>query len=224
MTRINWFLAAGVLLCVCTAPARAQMGMGMRGPDLRGVFRPIVGAGAEYSVERAGMPKTAMEISVVGKETMNGKDAYWMEMGVTPPSGAGAMYMKMLASVDNNNVVTSRMIMQMPGQQQPMEMDTQVMRGNQAPRSADIRKQAERVGSETLTTPAGTFVCEHWRLSDGSGDFWISEKVSPWGLVKMVSKDSTLTLQRVITDAKTHITGTPVRFNPMNMMPPGQQP
>jgi hypothetical protein len=219
---MQWLFATGFLVCAGTAPARAQMGM--RGPDLRGVFRPVVGAGAEYVTEHAAGSKTTTEISIVGKEQVNGKDAYWMEIGLASPSGAGTMYVKTLNYVDGDSLVTSRTIMQIPDQQ-PMEMNSQMgMRGNQPPRSTDVRKEAERVGTEAVTTPAGTFVCEHWRQKDGSADFWISEKVAPWGLVKRVSNNSTMTLQRVITDAKTHITGTPIKFDPMNMMRQPQQP
>jgi hypothetical protein len=83
--------------------------------------------------------------------------------------------------------------------------------------SSDSRKQMVLVGTETVTTPAGTFSCEHWRKKDGSKDVWISENAGPWGLVKMVGKDS-MTVQRVFTDAKTHITDPPVKFDPMEMM------
>jgi hypothetical protein len=50
--------------------------------------------------------------------------------------------------------------------------------------------------------------------------------VGPWGLVKSENKDSTMVLTKVITDAKDHITGTPKKFDPMQMMRDrqGQQP
>jgi hypothetical protein len=40
-------------------------------------------------------------------------------------------------------------------------------------------------------------------------DFWISEKVTPVGLVKMVSRDSTQVLVRLITNAQPRIKETP---------------
>jgi hypothetical protein len=46
--------------------------------------------------------------------------------------------------------------------------------------------------------------------------------VSPWGLVKSQGKDSNMLLTRVITDAKSKITGPVQPFNPM-MMQQGQQ-
>jgi len=218
MRRITWLLAAGLGCCAWAAPVREQMGM--KGPDIQGVFHPVVGAGAEYAVEMQGQPKSSMELSIVGKEQVNGKDGYWLEMGMANPHMGGMMYMKMLYVVDNGTVVVSRMLMQMPNGN-VMEMPVQGAQ-KRPPQSADITREMERVGNETLTTPAGTFSCVRWRKKDGSSDIWLSEKVVPWGFAKLVSKNTTMTLQRLITDAKTHITGTPTKFDPMKMM--GQRP
>ncbi len=201
--------------------ANAQMGggMGMRRPQVEGVFSPVVGQGAAYEVQREGGKegKTTMEITVVGKDTVDGKDAFWLEFTVDNPRGDGQMVMKSLLVLDGQNTRTEKMIMQMPGMD-PMEMSGQMMarRGNQT-QSADIRSTADDVGPESITTPAGTFACEHYRAKDGSADYWISKNVSPWGLVKSTSKDSTMILVKVITDAKDKITGTPKPFNPMGM-------
>ena len=109
----------------------------------------------------------------------------------------------------------------MPGQQ-PMEMDANMMNmgGRQSiqTQSADFRDKAEFVGTESITVPAGTFTCQHYRMKDGSGDAWISDKVSPWGLVKMQDNQRTMVLAKVTTDAKDRITGTPTKFDPMQMM------
>jgi len=77
----------------------------------------------------------------------------------------------------------------------------------------DIRDKADDVGNESVTTPAGTFTAHHYRMKDGSGDFWLSEKVSPYGLIKGQGKDFTMVLTKVVTDAKDKITGTPVPFS-----------
>jgi hypothetical protein len=102
-----------------------------------------------------------------------------------------------------------------------MEMDMNMnMGGHRMPQStpSDIRDKAERVGTESITVPAGTFSCEHYRMKDGSSEAWVSDKVAPWGLVKTQGKDSSMVLTKVITDAKDHITGTPKKFDPMQMM------
>jgi hypothetical protein len=221
----SWFVVAACLFFA--APARAQMGGpmgGMRPPAMQGVFNPVVGSGAAYEVTDKKQQKNTMEITVVGKETVNGKDAFWMETGVQDPKSGTPVYMKMLIAPAEGNAVTERMIMQVPGQPNPMEMSMtmQTPRGGGGgaakPQSTDFRSKAERVGTESITVPAGTFDCEHWKMTDGSGEVWFSAKVAPWGMVKYTSKDSSMVLTKVITDAKDHITGTPVKFDPMQMM------
>jgi hypothetical protein len=199
--------------------ASAQMAMGARPPEIRGVWNPVVGSGGAYQTEAKGERKTEMEIAVVGKETVEGKPGYWLEMAMKDPGGEGNMYIKHLIVLDGKQTQIKRMIMQPPGQP-PLEMpiDSMQARGRATERPADIRDQAERVGSESVTTPAGTFTCERWHMKDGSAELWVSEKVAPYGLVKMTGRDSNMTLVRVITNAKTRITGTPQKFDPMEMM------
>ena len=214
-------MALGICsLLLLAASGHAQMGMGMRGgPAPRGFFNPIVGAGSVYDMTSSDGKKTSTEFAIVGKESVNGKDGYWMEIVTS------GMVMKTLTVIGDGSVNT-RMIMQMPGRP-PMEMPSQMMHmnGQGAAQSSttDIRSTSEDVGSESVTVPAGTFVCEHYRAKDGSGDTWISPKVSPMGVVKHQGKDSTMVLTKVITDAKDKIIGTPVPFNPMMMQGPPQE-
>jgi hypothetical protein len=204
-------------------PLAAQMGMGMnpRVPNLSGIWHPVIGSGAAY--EMTGRPgrKTTMELTIVGKEDVEAKTAYWMESSMANSKSGGEMYAKFLMVAGDTGIVASKIIMQMPGQD-PMEMDSSAMNtsGHPAPQPqpSDFRDKAELVGTESITVPAGTFSCEHYRMKDGSGDAWISNKVSPWGLVKMQGKDSSVVLTKVITDAKDHITGTPTKFDPTQMM------
>lgn len=212
------FAASCLLFTVTTASA--QMGMGMRqSPMPRGLFSPVVGSGAAYEITTADGRKVNIEYAIVGKETVSGKDGYWMEW-TTPAMGNGEMIMKVLTVV-GDTTTTTRTIMQMPGRP-PMEMPQQMTgRMNTQSVPSDIRSAAEDVGSESVTVPAGTFTCEHYRMKDGSGDTWVSTKVAPFGVVKHSGKDSTMVLTKVITDAKDKIIGTPQPFNPMGMM---QQP
>jgi len=230
----NWKIAAacGFSLAVLAGVASAQMGMGMRGgPTPHGFFNPVVGSGSDYEITTQDGKKTNIEYAIVGKESVDGKDGYWMEWTTSGGgTGMGQMVMKVLTVV-GDNTVTSRMIMQMPGRP-PMEMPSQMtgrMNGqaqgqSQSP-TTDIRGASQDVGSESITVPAGTFSCEHYRAKDGSSDTWVSTKVSPLGVVKYQGKDSTMVLTQVVTDAKDKITGTPQPFNPMMMMqqgPPNQ--
>jgi hypothetical protein len=206
------FGCVGVLVAMMPLFASGQMGMHVA-PAMRGIFNPVVGSGGEYEMTTDKGTKMVMEIAIVGKESVAGKDGYWFEMTMSN-SPMGQMVMKSLTVVDGTDTVVSRMIMQM-GTRPPMEMPTQMNKASAQKQPADIRDRADDVGSETVTTPAGTFTAEHYRMKDGTGDAWVAPKAGPYGLVKFQGKDSTMVLTRVITDAKDKISGTPQPFNPM---------
>jgi hypothetical protein len=135
---------------------------------------------------------------------------------ITSGTSMGQMVMKILIVPGDANA-TPRMIMQMAGRP-PMEMPSQMNRGAKPTAPGDIRSLAENVGTESVTVPAGTFSCDHYRMKDGSGDTWVSAKVMPLGVVKHQGKDSTMVLTKVIADAKDKIVGKPVPFDPSQMM------
>jgi hypothetical protein len=199
-------------------PLAAQM-FGPRTPTLSGIWHPVVGTGAAYEITKDGK-KNEMEILIVGKEDVDAKPAFWLEMAMTDQRTSQPVYVKSLMSVSENTITSTRMVFQMSGQD-PMEMDmnTNPMgRGMKQTTPVTIADKAEIVGTDTVTVPAGTFSCTHYRMKDGTGDAWVSDKVSPWCLVKSQDKDTSVVLAKVITDAKDHITGTPKKFDPMQMM------
>ena len=204
-------VAIGVVLsCAC----QAQMGMNMRPPDIAGVFNPSVGSGSSYElIKKDKGEKTVFDMSVVDKDPSGG---YWVEYSVQEPKMHGPMYMKELMTRKADDVLVEHMIVQLPGQP-PMDMSTMMsMSGLQSKESkADFRNEAENLGTESITTPAGTFSCQHWRSKKDATEVWLSDKVSPWKLVKMNDSSNTMTLVRVISDAKTHITGTPISMQEM---------
>ncbi len=213
MTLARRFGIACFVVMAMALAASAQMGM-RSAPQLRGILNPVVGLGGQYEFTTAKGEKTSMEMVIVGKETVDGKDAYWFENTMTNTRMGGEMIMKSLTVVDGQDTVVSRMIMQMPNHP-PMEMPAQMVQMHGQKKPTDIRSEAEDVGPESVTTPAGTFATEHYRMKDGSGDMWIAAKAGPYGLVKFQGKDSTMLLTKVITDGKDKITGTPQPFNPM---------
>ena len=171
--------------------------------------RQLCGSGAAYEMDKNDR-KNQFEISVVGKEG----SGYWIEYSMQSPQGMA--YMKALTARKGDDVIVQHMIVQVPGRP-PMDMSSVMkMHPMQSAQSkADMRANAEDLGTQTITTPAGTFACQHWRSKKDGSEFWLSDKVSPWKVVKMSGKDQTMTLTRVITDAKTHITGTPVSMEEM---------
>jgi hypothetical protein len=189
----------------------AQMGMG-RPPDIAGVFNPEVGSGASYEMTKTNGEKSTFDMSVVDKDAAGG---YWIEYGMQMPQ-KGFVYSNVLMVRQADDVIIQRMIVQMPGRP-PIDMTSMMsMKGMQDQKSkADFRANAQDMGTESVTTPAGTFSCQHWRSTKDGVDVWISDKVSPWKLVKMTGTNNNMTLVRVISDAKTHITGTPVSMQEM---------
>ena len=208
-----------ILSLIGAVSANGQMGMG--GVHLPpGFFNPAVGGGASYLTTDSNGRKSGLDLALIGKESVNGKDGYWVEWTLSDTS-MGAIVAKELV-VMGDPITISRVVMQMAGRP-PMVMPEE-MTSNMDIKSADIRTKADDLGSESITVPAGTFSCEHYRSKENGDDTWISSKVSPIGLVKDQSKDKTRTtvLLKTYTDAKDKITGTPQPFNPMMMMPPRQ--
>jgi hypothetical protein len=219
MKALNRIAICGFLCLVATIAAHTQMGVGGGPPQMHGVWNPVVGNGAAYDITSKTGDTTSMELTIVGKDS----DGYWMEMAMNGPKMHGGMVMKSLTVLNGSDMHTSRMIMQMGGGQ-PMEMPSQMVQARHKDQATDFRGSSEDVGSETITVPAGTFVCEHYRAKDGSGDTWFSAKISPWGMVKHQGTDNTVVLTKVITDAKDKIVGTPIPFDPMKMGQHGGPP
>lgn len=211
-----------VALWLLAQPAGAQVGI--RAPDLRGVWNPVVGTGSVYQIERGQERKSEMEMAVVGEEPVDGKPGHWLEIAITDPRSGTPILMKQLVVRDGDRMETRRSIFQMPGRP-PFEMPIPPASAAGTPprTTVDVRKEAELVGTESITTPAGTFTCEHYRIRDGKGDVWIAQNVAPWGLVKMVSPDASMTLVRRLQNATTKVTGTPEKFDPAEMMRRQQQ-
>jgi hypothetical protein len=122
------------------------------------------------------------------------------------------MYAKSLVTPDDFKF--HKMVM--PGSTQPMEMDLDATNAHRETMDKNL-EEWHSVGMESITVPAGTFSCEHWTKDDGKGDVWVSSKVSPMGMVKSVDDHQTMVLSKVITDARSHITGTPMKFDPQQM-------
>jgi hypothetical protein len=225
LKRANILLGLAILLACVPAFAprvlaqRGGMGMGMMPPSMNGLWNPVVGSGVAYEQTTKDGAKHVLTMAVISKEDSDGKPGYWMEFQ-TGDEGK-QMISQMLMVKSSDTMSFAKVIVQQPGQP-PMLISGAMMgmmaaRGGSAPPApkADVHDGAEVVGTESVTTPAGTFTCEHLRTKDG-GNVWITPKLSPWGLVKSASPDgSTMVAIRVITDAKSHITGTPVPIEQM---------
>jgi hypothetical protein len=223
MRRKVWVTFCAFVLALGLASlARAQMGMDMfKKPAVAKAFHPVVGKGAEYETTGNGPGNTkthAMEMGVVGKESVDGKDGYWMQFVVADNKGQ-TMVGKSLITADDFQF--HKMIVQPPGQpaiEMPMTFVAR-NRGNIDESMTDFHS----VGTETVTVPAGTFSCEHWKNDKDGSEIWTSDTVTPYGLVKRTSKDGTTVLVKVLDDYQDRITGPVRQFDVQQMMQQRQQ-
>jgi len=208
-------LAAAGCLCVA-GTAAAQGGMDFfKKPNIADIFKPVVGYGAVYERQRTDQqdaPKTTMEMSVVGKEMVDGKEGFWMEIAHTEKSGQMG-YAKMLVTKDDFQF--HKMVMQQPGKP-AMELPFTPTEHTKSHMQEEIEKW-HMVGTESITVPAGTFSCQHWKKDQGVGDVWVSDKVSPMGMIKAVNPGDTMVLVKVLSAATDHITGPVTKFDPQMM-------
>ncbi len=208
-------------------PSHGGMG-GMFGnmPSLPGLTNPTVGSGSEYLITAKGKESDVAMVAL-GKEDVDGAAGYWMEMRMTSPDLGGEMVMKTLTVTTGTETGVKRMIMQQPGKP-PMEMDGMLMSMMQQhqphpttpnPGSGN-GSRGELVGTESVTVPAGTFTCQHYRNqgTNGTTDMWISTDVTPYAMVKMTSADTTMVLKKVLTNETSHVKGEPQKMQ-MPQMP-----
>jgi hypothetical protein len=220
MKRLVLFFCALVVCVTCVPAAFAQMGMDLfKKPSIMKAFNPVVGKGALYeTTTKKDSSKKEMELSVTGKETVDGKEAFWMQFYSQDPKGQ-AVTGKALITKDDFQF--HRMIIQPPGQG-AMEMPFNPSQSRDAKMQESL-SEWHSVGTEPITVPAGTFVCEHWRNDKNNSDIWTSDKVTPFGGVKEVDQNSTMVLVKVLSDVPDRITGPVKKFDMQQMMQQMQQ-
>lgn len=221
MIRIRVLLVA-VFFLGLTPMGQAQMGANwFNKPAIMEVVNPVVGRGAQYQTIRRDQENAKpelQEMTVVGKESVDGKEGFWLEMGHQERNESAMGYAKILLTKDDFQF--HRMVVQRPGQQ-AIEMPFNPSDKTKATMQKEIENW-HSVGTESVTVPAGTFSCKHWQKDKvandaGDTDIWTSDKVSPFGIVKEVSPGRTMVLVKVISDAQDHITGPVKKFDPEEM-------
>lgn len=218
---------AGIVLALVmsmSAGAWAQRmgrGMGQQPPQMPlSAFKPTIGSGAVYEMTAKGQTMNIAWV-VVGKEDVGGSPGYWMELRTEGVGMPGEMVMKQLMVIAGGKAEIKRMISQAPGQP-PMEMPMGMMAGmmkNRPPSGAKEGDVGEKLGTESVTVPAGTFACEHYRRQQEKGtiDFWVSTQVSPYGVVKMTGPDTAMVLKKILSNETSHIKGEPQKMPQMEM-------
>lgn len=205
-------------LCLGVATvAAAQFGhQGPQTPKIPTPFTPVVGSGAQYEVTTKN-GKMSFTYAVVGKEQVDGNDGYWLEIRSEGGKLDGEMVMKELTVMNGAHPEIKRMIMQPPGEsatEMPAGM-MGMMKQHMAETGNDRKNgMGEKIGTENIAVPAGTFECEHYRRQENGKavDYWISSKVPPYSLVKMSGPDTSMVLEKVLTGETTHIKGEPQKL------------
>ena len=148
---------------------------------------------------------------------VDGQEGIWLEMRTSAEQGKAIM--KQLMVVQPGSVTVKRHILQMAGRP-PMEMPMGMMMGkmggaNQPSAPRPDQDIGTLLGSEMVTVPAGTFQCEHYRLTKNgkTTDAWVSTKITPYGLVKLSGPDSSMVLQKVLENEKSQIQGEPQKMS-----------
>ena len=156
---------------------------------------------------------TKMKIAVVGKEG----DAYWYET-VMEGGRQGRNIVKVLVSGDPGDTKNVKRMIVKQGNEPAMEMPVEMMQ--QSSKGQEAKGKVIDKGTETIKVPAGTFKTQHSQYQDAEGvvDTWMYKDVSPYGMIKSVSKDTEMVLIGYGTGAKTQITETPQKFE-MPQMP-----
>ena len=214
----SWHVFAifAAILLAAASSSQAQMGMDMfKRPSITKVFHPVVGRGAVYlDTDKDGKTSRTSEIAVVAKESFEGKEGFWMQIYSADSQGKAFVGKSLITPGDFE---FHRMIIQPPGQQAmeiPMKMN--------AARKEKIEEHAAEwhsVGTESVTVPAGTFSCEHWRNDKTHAEIWTSDKVTPFGMVREISGNgNTQVLSKLLDNATDRITGPVKQLGDMQQM------
>jgi hypothetical protein len=107
-------------LCICLAsPAFAQFrANSFSKPAIAEAVNPVVGKGGQYQTIHSGQSGTSSELqefTVVGKEMVDGKEGFWLEIVHQGKGNSGLRYAKVLFTKDDFQF--HKMIVQQPGQQ-----------------------------------------------------------------------------------------------------------
>jgi hypothetical protein len=192
-------LTIAAVVCSAAGVASAQ-GQGQNPMSYDAVSKAKAGSWAEYTMSMKGQPPIKMKYAVVDKSDKK----MAMEIDSSTPMGQVMMHMEFEAAPPSEwKLVKARMQL---GANPPQDMPTAALA------TGGIKKNetpGKLVGSEKVTTPAGTFETKHYtrvmpKEAGGSTvEMWMSDKAVPTGLVKMAdSRGVEVVLSSTGTDAK----------------------
>jgi hypothetical protein len=187
MSRLAGLLASLLVpLCIAFAPAVAsaqQPGAGPPMPIALDLAKVPVGSWADYTMTVGQLAKMKMRMALVAK-TPAGTIVETTVDGEMLAQLGGKMVMQVTLAPGAEKEGNAKKLVMQVGAGDPMEMPLEMTGGKQftKPNPKTLLK------TETITVAAGTFKTKHYRDKSAKGekvDFWISEDVPPFGLVKI---------------------------------------
>src|SRR5260221_7914946 len=152
--RITILLGAAVLAATALVAQGPFSKLADPTVDVRGVvWNPQVGQGSEYDITTHNSSKIHVTLAVVGKESLEGQTAYWLETGVNN-SEFGQIVSKRLTTLTEGKLRGGRWIIQL-AENPPMEMSSgraPAAPSNSEPKShSDYRNTAVRARVRPVT-------------------------------------------------------------------------
>ena len=179
-----------------TWPLGAFAQDGVMGDVMSGkLVNPSVGVWAWYEVkDTASGERLFLRQAVVGETKVDGKNGYWIETEVVPHVGYPIIY-KMLLTGPAGDPKNIHKVIVREGANGPQEMAVDPSAPPSKGLGTGDRKAA---GKENMELAQGSVEAEHVVVeqNDKKTELWTSDKVPPMGIVKLVSTDGELLLQR----------------------------
>lgn len=186
-----------------------------KGPKL-----PAAGGWAEYHADSGDF-----KMMYIGHETAGERIEMAMNRTMRNGEATNVVMQLVVPAFPYQMAQASEMVMQM-GDRPPMKVSGQMLdmmrqrAPDQSALSPDLCARLTKVGTESVTVPAGTFSTTHYRDAQTNTDVWVDPSV-PFGAVKVVSPHTTMVLKAKGTGGTTGIRGTPQEMGPGMMGPPG---
>jgi hypothetical protein len=159
------------------------------------LVNPSVGVWAWYDIKDAASGEHLfLRQAVVAEEKVSGKNGYWIETEVVPRVGYPVVY-KMLLTGPAGDPKNIHKVIVRDGTNEPQEM---AIDPSAAPAANLGTAERKSVGKENIDTTMGAVEAEHVVIEqdDKKTELWTSDKVPPMGIVKLISPDGELVLQR----------------------------
>ncbi|MFB3850518.1 MAG: hypothetical protein ACE14Q_01185 [Acidobacteriota bacterium] len=181
-------------------------------PQFYHLYNPVVGEWSKYEMKDNQGNKAILTISVVSKEGSN----YWIEVESSQMTDVGiAGYLVSGDPTEDSNVLKVRL---KSGDGPIIEITKETLeKMKNAQKSASVSTgigptigKIQSLPNETLKVGSETYDCQRIKLissDDRFADIWINEKVSPFGIVKLISGDESLILIDAGKGAKPRLLG-----------------